>query len=346
MINVRKAFELPESLRGKKINSEKIIPTVCNLKNMLRSLEDCNWKYSSLRQWEQTSYRHYNISKIQGLLMRASEEERIRVIREYILEEDFNSLGASPFDIYIVAYVSENIDASREEFIEYCLSKNMAGTRNSANAIYQVGKGDGVYLGILYEDGRVKDWDFMYRWVFRGTESERNDRRISVINQFDDEDSILDFDNGEFEEFLHGGRGSGRTTVEEKAAVVMRALGQPSYERTRDVFQIYYGDGDDQISVIITAENIEVRLPQIEWTCGSYGPVLTSRFWKSISFKELEARSEEDCKSIRELVENGVRARKRQYKKCKYCGEKFPPERMISSDVCHSCAEAHEGVLF
>lgn len=93
------------------------------------------------------------------------ERKRIQVIREHILNSSFDKLGASPFDIYIVAYVAENIDTGRDAFIEYCLNNGMAGTYNSANAIYMVGKGDGVYLRILNDDGTVRDWEFMNRWV-------------------------------------------------------------------------------------------------------------------------------------------------------------------------------------
>lgn len=32
-------------------------------------------------------------------------------------------------------------------------------------AIWQVGKGDGVYLGILNYDGRIKDWEFFNKWI-------------------------------------------------------------------------------------------------------------------------------------------------------------------------------------
>lgn len=32
---------------------------------------------------------------------------------------------------------------------------------NSAQAIWQVGKGDGTYLGVLNDDGSVKDWGFL-----------------------------------------------------------------------------------------------------------------------------------------------------------------------------------------
>ena len=37
--------------------------------------------------------------------------------------------------------------------------------KNSAQAIWQVGKGDGVYLGILNLDGTVKDWNFINKWI-------------------------------------------------------------------------------------------------------------------------------------------------------------------------------------
>jgi predicted house-cleaning noncanonical NTP pyrophosphatase (MazG superfamily) len=36
---------------------------------------------------------------------------------------------------------------------------------NSAQAIWQIGKGDGTYLGVLNDDGSVRDWDFFKKWV-------------------------------------------------------------------------------------------------------------------------------------------------------------------------------------
>jgi hypothetical protein len=36
---------------------------------------------------------------------------------------------------------------------------------NSAKAIWDVGKGDGMFLNILHDDGRVKDWNFIISWV-------------------------------------------------------------------------------------------------------------------------------------------------------------------------------------
>jgi hypothetical protein len=159
------AYELPFELRGKKVKSEKIIPTVCNIENMIEKLEENGGDFSKLKQWEQRSYKHYSFEKIQKEVLAAEEDTRIQIIREHILNSPIEALGASPFDIYIVAYVSENIDIGRQAFIEYCLSNKMAGTYNSANAIYIVGKGDGIYLGILNADGTVRDWEFMKNWI-------------------------------------------------------------------------------------------------------------------------------------------------------------------------------------
>jgi hypothetical protein len=60
-----KQFELPYELRGKKMKSEKIIPTVCNLKNVLSKLAENGGEFGLLKPWEQRSYIHYNFEKIQ-----------------------------------------------------------------------------------------------------------------------------------------------------------------------------------------------------------------------------------------------------------------------------------------
>jgi predicted house-cleaning noncanonical NTP pyrophosphatase (MazG superfamily) len=177
--NVYKSFTLPNELRGKKINSDKIIPTVCNIKNMLDKLRDNTGEFSNLEQWEKRCYKHYNIEAIQIELLSANNEERIKKLRTHLLNNDFNTLGASPFDIYIVAFVAENIGTGKDIFIEYCLNNGMAGKEGSANAIYQVGKGDGVYLNILNSDGTVKDWEFMHKWVYGETSS----TQIKVYNK-------------------------------------------------------------------------------------------------------------------------------------------------------------------
>lgn len=158
-------FELPSELRGKKIKPGKVIPTVCSLKNVLNKLVKVHWNFEALKQWEKAAYKHYNLKEICQKLLQANESEQIMIIRDHILNCTFEQIEANPFDIYIVAYVSENIDVGKDAFVNYCLYNGLAGTENSSNAIYQVGKGDGIFLRILNDDGTVKDWEFMKKWL-------------------------------------------------------------------------------------------------------------------------------------------------------------------------------------
>ncbi|MBS4026553.1 MAG: hypothetical protein KGZ96_12910 [Clostridia bacterium] len=56
-------FDLPDSLKGRSLNN-KVIPTVCQLKNMLLKLLEVQGDYTKLKQWEKRSYTAYNIEDI------------------------------------------------------------------------------------------------------------------------------------------------------------------------------------------------------------------------------------------------------------------------------------------
>ena len=73
-------------------------------------------------------------------------------------------LGASCIDIYLVAYVAENHGKGKDKFIKYIINNKISDKIGSAQAIWQVAKGDGVYLDILNDDGTVKDWNFIKEW--------------------------------------------------------------------------------------------------------------------------------------------------------------------------------------
>ena len=109
-------------------------------------------------------------------------------------------------------------------------------------------------------------------------------------------------------------------------------------ERTRDVIQIEHG-GDEGIIAVVTAEALELRLPTIEWTMGAYGPARSSRLWRRIEWRDLQ---EED---LSKQLAAARRARRREFRKCKYCGERFSPEHR-TGDACHGCTSRHEGVLY
>lgn len=157
-------FELDNSLRGRSLHA-KVIPTVCNLKNMLKKLVEVNGDYTKLKKWEQTCFKHYRVDEIQGKLLQASEIEWKHIIRDHILWKKPSDFGANLIDIYLVGYVAQNIGVGKDIFFKYIIDEGISKKEKSAQAIWQVGRGDGVYLDILYQDGSIRDWEFMNKWV-------------------------------------------------------------------------------------------------------------------------------------------------------------------------------------
>jgi hypothetical protein len=129
----------------------------------------------------------------------------------------------------------------------------------------------------------------------------------------------------------------GLRSVEALALRVLARLPSGEVARTREVIQIDDG-GDEGICLVITAEHLELRLPSIEWTCGAYGPARTSVLWKRAKWDGLSDET------LDELLTAARRARHAQFRKCRFCGERFPPERR-HGNVCHGCAEKHLGVI-
>ena len=74
-------------------------------------------------------------------------------------------MKANIIDIYLVAYVTNNIGIGFDVFANFIIENNISRKIGSARNIWQVGKGDGVYLNILHDNGVVKDWDFMIKWI-------------------------------------------------------------------------------------------------------------------------------------------------------------------------------------
>lgn len=157
-------YNLPDNLRGRSIHS-KVIPTVCNLENMLDRLAKLHGDFSQLKQWEKRSYKAYRIEDIKSKLDCSLKSEWKEIIRKNILNSNPSDFGASCIDIYLVAYVSESYGKGKHNFFEYIKINNISQKDNSAQAIWQVGKGDGVYLDILNTDGTIKDSNFIKEWL-------------------------------------------------------------------------------------------------------------------------------------------------------------------------------------
>lgn len=157
-------FVFPNHLRGRSIY-EKVIPTVCNLRNMLEKLSGVNGDYSRLKPWEKRSYEAYKLDGVKARILRSKREDWKDIIRDHILRLDPHELGASCIDIYLVAFVSENHDSGKSRFFQFVMDSRISQKDNTAQAIWQVGKGDGVFLDLLESDGTVKDYEFFKHWV-------------------------------------------------------------------------------------------------------------------------------------------------------------------------------------
>lgn len=199
--NLQETIKLPSTLRGRSIH-QNIIPTVCNLKNMLNKLISVQGDYAQLKQWERRSYQAYQIEKIKLAILFASEEQRKNLIKQHILNGNPNEFGASCIDIYLVAYVSETYGPGKTVFFDYIKKSGISEKENTAQAIWQVGKGDGVYLDVLNNDGTIRDWNFFAKWIKgngtidkiiatpQNTKLEQETNLITVLNQpFNNTDS-------------------------------------------------------------------------------------------------------------------------------------------------------------
>jgi len=157
-------ISIPSNLRGRSI-LKNVIPTVCNLKNMLNKLVIVNGNVELLKSWEKRSYDAYKMDKIKSQILSSHMEDWGELLRNHILNVKPLQLGASCMDIYLVAYVAENYGIGKSNFFRYIKSEGISQKDNTAQAIWQVGKADGIFLNILNKDGSIKDIEFFLRWV-------------------------------------------------------------------------------------------------------------------------------------------------------------------------------------
>jgi hypothetical protein len=96
---------------------------------------------------------------------------------------------------------------------------------------------------------------------------------------------------------------------------------------------------DYGVAFVVTPNHFEICLPSIKWLgpCDSIPTIIP---WKRL---ELTTIDENDLISLSKLVDRGRKARRRQFKPCRFCQQRFPPEHR-HDDVCHGCAESYPGV--
>ncbi len=129
--------------------------------------------------------------------------------------------------------------------------------------------------------------------------------------------------------------------VEEWTRKALELLPGAELSRTRDAIQLDWGGGAGVV-VVLTPEAVELRLPTVEWTCGAYGPAASSNLWRRVKYDKLE----DDEERLGTLLRTCMAKREAQFRTCKYCGERVPPEHRMGRNVCHGCASKHEDVVF
>lgn len=97
-------------------------------------------------------------------------------------------------------------------------------------------------------------------------------------------------------------------------------------------------DWMDGAIVVIRESEVELRLPTVDWQ-GPHCPVRSSKLWRRVS-----TRDGLDSASLKGLLRRASTAKRRQYKPCRYCGERTPLEHR-DGDVCHGCQERELGIL-
>lgn len=133
----------------------------------------------------------------------------------------------------------------------------------------------------------------------------------------------------------------GGRLVERNAARVLDLYPHAHVTRTRDAVQIDIHtdpDGERGVTILVTPEAYELRLPTTEWTAGAYGPVASTRYLKRVTVRKAEGDV------LEELIQDAIARRDTEFIPCRYCGRPTPPEHR-HRDACHGCAERHHGVV-
>lgn len=156
---------LSNHLNGRNIFT-KVIPTVNTLTNLFKSLEEKNWDYRLLKGWEKPIYNAYNFDGIQSNLKVAKGDEKIQLIKNHLLNQDPNKLGAHPICIYLIAfYLQQGHPKKISSFEEFVVANGISEKKMSAQAIWSVGVNDGKYLGLFDDQLNISDWSFFESWT-------------------------------------------------------------------------------------------------------------------------------------------------------------------------------------
>lgn len=164
ILDITPDLKLRDSLRERNITN-KAIPSACSIRMVLLNLKDKNFNVSKLKKYEKKSYEAYKLDKVINLFKVYEEKYWPEILRLNILSIYGDDIGANCMAMYLVGYVAENMGCGEHVMNEYCKLVGITESEICVKAIYNTGKTDGEYLGILKPDGKVADWDFFEKWV-------------------------------------------------------------------------------------------------------------------------------------------------------------------------------------
>lgn len=111
---------------------------------MLNKLKQVNSDLNQLEQWEKRSYKAYNIEDIKRDILSANQNDWPNIIRNHVLTGDKSLFRQVVLTCIWFAYVANEFGIGRGVFEKYIFDKQITEKINSVNAIWTVGKGDGV----------------------------------------------------------------------------------------------------------------------------------------------------------------------------------------------------------
>ncbi|WP_442598138.1 hypothetical protein [Neobacillus sp. D3-1R] len=103
---------------------------------------------------------------------------------------------------------------------------------------------------------------------------------------------------------------------------------------------------EPEVYIRTTDEGLEFGFEATQWVDG-HTPAIGKYKKYTVRWEDLESLSKEEKQQmILDLLMKTINSRKRQYRKCQFCGENVPVEHRFDRDTCHGCASSNFGVLY
>lgn len=121
-------------------------------------------------------------------------------------------------------------------------------------------------------------------------------------------------------------------------------------EKVTETIPYYFkleGFADEpEVYIRATDEGLEFGYEATKWLDG-LTPSIGLYKKHAFTWEDLQSFSKEvQQQMILDLLMKTISSRKRQYRKCQFCGEKVPIEHRYDLDTCHGCASTNFGVVY